>query len=328
MNAVQPLPQSDTDISPFETLEFHQCWWEHLAPKFPITDRYQDLLVVKKKMLKGLLSLREMRIAGWNSAYDQDFTDIRCQDFLKFSTQAEWDYFRMDFKSNRESQQAFQQLKENGFELIALPAPTQYIADLTGGVDEYLSQLGRNTRQETRRKLRKAQPLNPHLVFYQTESEIDQFFELFFQAHIAHWDQKAGYSYFNDPQERAFMMAWAKALHRQGHVIFDAAFMGNEAVNFSIRLVYGNWTYGILTVNTGAYSEYFPGIVTLFLHFQDAFTRGIRFYNMGPGDYFYKVHTANKHISTHSMMVINPRSLRGRAYGVWHKKRQKNQLES
>src|SRR5690606_8713846 len=94
----------------------------------------------------------------------------------------------------------------------------QYVVDLSNGLDAYLKGLSHNSRKSLKKKTRLAQPLNPTLVPCTEFNEIEPFFAELFQHHITYWDDKVGRSYFNDVEERNFMVNWSKTLHRTGNL--------------------------------------------------------------------------------------------------------------
>jgi hypothetical protein len=310
-------PEQDSDGFPYETADFHQCWWEFLAPKFDIPFKDSDLLVHRKKVMKGLVSLRELRISGWNNAWTQDLTIERAQRFTEMHEKAGWDYFRMTWPESRQSLQAFEQLEKMGYTVIHQPAPQQYVIDLSQGMEGYLQSLSHNGRKGLKKKVRKGQPLSPTLVPCTQETEIEAFFEELFRHHQAYWDEKAGGSYFNDREERDFIVNWAKVLHRQDRLVLDKLTMNGDTVNLSMGIVFGKTFYWLLTINTSLYADYGPGMIGLYMRLEQCAAQGIQCFNLGPGDYFYKVQSANSREICRETIVCNPKSLKGKLYEQW-----------
>lgn len=317
---IHAQPNSPLELFPYETPAFHQCWWEFLAPKFDIPVKTGDLLIVRKPVLKGLMKLREARIAGWNNAWNQDLTQKRVDELEELSHTSGWDYFRMSWLEARRQHQAINRLVEKGYPVLQRSAPIQYGIDLSNGLEGYLQGLSHNSRKSLKKKTRRGQVLNPQLVPCTEAADIDAFFAELFLHHISYWDAKAGRSYFNDVEERNFIVNWAKNLHQSGELVLERLVMGGDTVNLSMGILCGKTFYWLLTINTGLHSDYVPGIVGLYLRLEQLAAQGVTRFNMGAGDYFYKVQAANVKEACHELIVGNPRSLKGRIYFQWLKR--------
>lgn len=314
-----------TDAYPYETAAFHSNWWMHLASKFRITDRHGDLLIHRKPLLRNMLWLNEMRIAGWNNPWPQDLTPERVASLEALRSQnSRWDYFRMTWNAEREKYQAFQLLDDLGFTLLQIPVPACPVIDLSQGWDSYMKRKSYANRKEVRRRLNNAAELNPELFVFTGPNRVERFFEEFFPYHISYWDEKTGYSYFNDPREQAFIIAWAKALEAEGHLLLHGLRLNNETVNLSMSIVMGNSLFWIFPINTGIYLDYCPGMVSLYLQIQEAVNQGIQTFHMGPGVYPYKMRASTHQEKCYDLVVFNPASIPGRLYTGWLKHRLKS----
>jgi hypothetical protein len=311
-----------TEIFPYETPTFHQCWWEFLAPKFDIPVKHGDLLIYRKPLLKGMIKLREARISGWNNAWNQDLTPSRVDELIELAHTSRWDYFRMTWSEAHKNAQAFEQIQEAGYPILQLPAPVQYSIDLSDGLEGYLQGLSHNSRKSLKKKTRRGQTLNPQLIPCTDAADIERFFAELFVHHISYWDEKAGHSYFNDIEERNFIINWAKSLHQSGSLVLDRLVMNDQTVNLSMGIHIGESFYWLLTINTGLHHDYAPGIIGLYMRLEKLAAEGITQFHMGAGDYFYKIQSANQKISCHELLVCNPSSLKGRAYFAWMKHQQ------
>ncbi|HEY9744641.1 MAG TPA: GNAT family N-acetyltransferase [Oculatellaceae cyanobacterium] len=315
------IPSSDLPLNeesyPYETSDFHGCWWRYLAPRFDIPYKQRDILVHRKKFLKGLLRVREARISGWNSAWSQDLTAERVTELDAVKSRYGWDCFRYIWNENRQHLQQFEQLADLGYPIIHREAPLDYVADLSQGYEAYLNTLSHNGRTNLRKKVRRAQALHPHLEPVTKAADIEAFFEEFFSHHIPYWTQKNGYSYFSHPEERHFIVEWAKMLHTKGQIILDRLIMEKETTNLSVRLLFGKNAYFLLTINTGRKTDFIPGIVGFAMRIQDLAERGIQLYNLGAGDFFYKVQSASWVQSRWETIVFNPASMKGKLAYQW-----------
>lgn len=313
----------DVSEFPYETAVFQHCWWEHLASKFDIPVKIGDLLIHRKPLLKGLLQFREARIAGWNNAWNQDLTSSRVAQLEELDHTSGWDYFQMTWSEDRAHYQDFEALRKKGYPMLQIPAPVQYGIDLNEGLDGYLKSLSHNGRKSLKKKTRRGQALNPQLLSCDNADEIDAFFAEFFCHHIRYWDTKAGGSYFHATEERNFIVNWAKALYSSGQLRLERLLLNGETANMSIGIVSGNTFYWLLTINTGAYSDYAPGIIGLYLRLEQLVNQGVTRFNMGAGDYFYKIQSANMQTRCQDLLICNPRSLKGRLYFEWMLRKQR-----
>lgn len=314
----EALQQTTFDAYPYESEAFHNCWWEYLAPKFKIAQRQGHFLVHQRPTLKGLFTCNELRLSGWNNdAVCQDMTEARVRHLETFSREIPWDYFRMNWSEDRAGFQAFDRLRDFGYPVVHLPIGSDFVVDLSQGWDAYLNALGKKTRYNIQQKLKNATFLSPELVEYTGFQAIDTFFQAFFAHHVQYWDKKAGYSYFNAPQERDFIVAWAKKLERSGNLILQGLSLGGKIASMSMFIRADDTLYWPLTINTTIYTEYFPGLMGLYLRLQQAAEEGVGLVKLCPGQEWYKSHMATYQEKRYALVVPNHRSLRGRAYSSW-----------
>ena len=317
------VPSPDLAVSlpksafPYESEAFHQCWWTNLAPKFDIPFKGKDLLIHRKTMAKGLLRLHEARIAGWNNAWNQELTTERVSELEQLSQTSSWDYFKVVFSEEQRPEAALSLLRRKGYPMLEVDAPVQYSVDMQDGFDGYLKGLSHNSRKSLKKKTRRGQELNPQLVPVHDAEGIDGFFAELFLHHIAYWDEKAGGSYFNDAEERHFIVNWAKALHQSGQLVLERLLLNGETANLSMGIRVGEHFYWLLTINTGLHSEYVPGIISLYMRLEQLAAQGVTRFHMGAGDYFYKVQAANRKQTCRELLVANPKSLKGQLLLHW-----------
>ncbi len=315
---VNPQPENG---SPFEMPSFHQCWWRYLSPRFDIPVKGQALLIHRKKVARGLLTLKEARISGWNTAWHQALSDDRIRELHLLKQTSAWDYFRVRMQAGQDLSQITERLTAPGFPCWLAPAPFQYSIDLSQGLETYLKGLSHNSRKSLKKKTRLAQALKPTLVTVSEAKAVDQFLEELIQHHIHYWDQKAGYSYLNQAEEKRFLYEWVLALHQSGHLVLERLLMDEQTVNLSLGVRSDNTFYWLFTVNTGLFSNYAPGIVGLYLRLEAYAQQNIQQFHMGPGDYFYKIQSANLTLPCVDLYIINPNSWKGLLYHQWLKRK-------
>jgi hypothetical protein len=307
----------DDNSYPYDTPGFYECWWRCLSIISDIPYKQNDLLVQRKKLAKGLFQIKEARIAGWRVAWSQDLTAERVESLKRLQKDFGWDYFRMTWSEDRDEKQRLDLLKAAGYNILQFEFSPEYIIDLSNGFEAYLKSLSHNGRKALKKKVRVAQELNPRIVPITDESEIVPFYEEFFSHHIPYWAEKNGYSYFSVPAEREFTLEWAKVLYRSGVLKLDRLVMNDETVSLSMGIQTGKTFYWVLTINTGLHNNYSPGMVSLAMRTEALAKEGIETFNMGAGDYFYKVQSASRLNACREIIVINPNSWKGKLYQQW-----------
>jgi hypothetical protein len=311
------LPQQ-TATTLFDTPAFLDNWWTHLAPRFRLGHCFNGFVIHHKPVLKGLAHLRTLRLAGWNSALNQDLTTQRARTLLDLPAPMAtgWDVFTLLWSQAREGLQAFDMLTQAGYTLTQTPAPTQYEVDLTLGWEGFLASRSAKTRRKIRAHLKQATPLRPHLQAFTGPRAIDTFFDLFFKHHMAYWDQKVGQSYFTHPAERQFIKAWAYTLAEKGQLCLDGLYLADTLVQLNVGVLTPTAYYGLLTINTGAHPDYYPGLLGVYLRLQQQMQAGqCQWFNLGAGESPFKQQTATHVIPCHQLKVINHRTWRGQMVG-------------
>jgi CelD/BcsL family acetyltransferase involved in cellulose biosynthesis len=172
-----------------------------------------------------------------------------------------------------------------------------------------------------RLSVRLGAPLEPHLRPVAQKGEIRPFFEELFTHHIPYWTEKTGYSYFTIPAEREFTITWSEQLFEQGFLRLDRLIMDGKTANLSMGIVMGDTFYWILTINNNAFNTYSPGMIGLAFRLEALAAQGIRQFNMGAGDFFYKIQSASYQEACKDSIVFNMRSFKGRLYRAWFLKR-------
>lgn len=306
-------------IYPYESACFHECWFRYLSPRFAIEKSFKDFFMHKKTMLKGCLRLNELRLSGWNNAWSQDLTRQRAMILNNLPKDFDWDYFAMIWAENRQSEQAFDMLKSLRLPVVQLPLTPEYVIDLTGGWEGYLKIISRNGRKNIRQKFARASYLKPELFFYEGPKGIENFFNYFFKLHINYWTNKQGESYLNNSCEQVFITAWARELQKTGHLVLDGVRLGDEVVNLGLSIIIGETRYMLLTINTGLYDDYFPGILGLHLRLQHSAASGIRTVNLGYGESAFKTGFSTGSVNRFLLLIPNPMSIKGKTYIAWLK---------
>ncbi|MBK8190183.1 MAG: GNAT family N-acetyltransferase [Vampirovibrionales bacterium] len=297
-------------LYPFDVASFSGPWWESLASRFPVLARRGDWALVENRLAKGLIRLRELRPAGWNSASDwsQTLSDAHLDDFLALKADMPWDVARLKWTPAHRNAKALARLRADGFDWIETPGKTLYNVDLSGGFEHYLRQLNAKARYNLKSKVKKAETLAPELVMFDPQRDFDAFFEQFICHHQRYWTAKTGNSYLSNPHEQAFLRQWALALRQRGQLRLWGLKMAGETANLSMAIDCGHHLYWPLVINTGLFPEYFPGIVALYYYLAASADEGFQTFHMGSGDYFYKNQLATLREAQRQLWIANPRS--------------------
>lgn len=85
--------------------------------------RRGDWALVENRLAKGLIRLRELRPAGWNSASDwsQTLSDAHLDDFLALKADMPWDVARLKWTPAHRNAKALARLRADGFDWIETP---------------------------------------------------------------------------------------------------------------------------------------------------------------------------------------------------------------
>jgi hypothetical protein len=315
------LSTHETAIHPFESSLFYSTWWETLAAKFPIEAYQGQCVKLKKRVFKGMYHLHSFRIAGWNNFYYQNFTEERFEEFLSLRGQGAWDYMELAWNTAYTDASAFKALNYYGYEPVHLPTMPCPVIDIQDGWNVFWQSKSSHYRRDLTKQLNNAASLNPELVFFEGPKGLDDFFELFFPLHWAYWEQKTGQSYFRDPLEQEFICMWAAKLRAAGQLQLTGLIMGGELVNLGMNILFDDVLYCILTINTGLYLEYHPGLLSMHYLIDDACKRGMKKIDLGPGESHYKKKLATYLEPCFNMLVANPKSPAGQLYCRWRVRR-------
>lgn len=304
--------------NPYQDEIYRACWLEHLASPSGYNEHHGDFSIHAKKVAKNLIPVRELHFFGGRTTLFQDFTVERVQAFADLTKRISWDSMYTVWAGSRQQLQAHDTLRELGYPILAGKTRPMHVADLRGGFEGYLANRKARDRYDIRRNLRQAHRCD--LVTLDTFEAIDPFFDQFFEHHNAYWLRKTGRAFFQEkPERQDFSRAWAKAVYPTGRLRLQYLYIDGELANLSTAIMDKATFHWGLTINTGAKSELFPGLLGLYLRMQQAVDEGATLFNMQHGDFRYKLTARSHSVDRNMMVVINPRSLRGRLLGQYYK---------
>lgn len=300
--------------TPFEESAFYQSWEATLAPKFPIRGRLGPWCVTPKKLAKGLVHLKELRVPGWNGAWSDGVSPEHLDTLVSSAQTGGWDVARMTQWASPQLDRTLATLRHGGFQVAVLPEQSDYRMDLSGGWEGYLAQRGGHARRKILKRFREVAPLSPELRILDPQNDLDAFLDRLIPAHIAYWKDKPGGAYMEDPREQAFLRTWMHRLAKLNQIELDELVLEGQVANYSICLRHGGLKYALMTASTGVGEAHFPGVLGLYLRIERAAREGQPWFLVGPGTHPYKVQAATHAVPRQSLVVAHPKSLVGRGF--------------
>ncbi len=307
----------------YHTPLYLDCWWTHLAQRFTITQKSNNWVVHREKRIKDLIPFNVLRLPGWNGIPYQAFDKKAYQHFLEAEKEMSWHFVQLNWAESYKHEQCFD-LLDNKI-VLHQPAGYEYWIDLEGGLENYLKGLSKNSRRDYKKKMKALDNLSVRLESLPTdENSIEGFFEQFIPLHQQYWLEKNGFSYLSDKDEQRFAVEWAKILSQDSEVLLTALYIDDTLSCLNMGYVQGQTFNLILTIQTGENKQYFPGLINLFKTLEFAIEKGYRYCNQSTGDYTYKQQFSTYKEPLWTTTIINPKSLRGRLYGEWLKRKLSN----
>ncbi|MEB3244712.1 MAG: GNAT family N-acetyltransferase [Vampirovibrionales bacterium] len=325
IDAVKPGSKIlQTPASPEAIEGFREIWQAHFLAKFKARVIHPEFVVQPKKMLKGLLSLTELRPVGWNSGWHPAFSPQIVQQCLDLPANTRWDVWRFTLDTPDLDASALAMLKQAGYAYGIIPDQPAYSIDVAYGLEAYMRNLSKDYRKTFTRKLNKLKlaGLVSEQVDVTETTTVAEFFDTFFKHHLAYWDAKAGGSYFHDACERDYIIAWCEQLKAQGKLLLLETRINGTPVTLHMQVRLGSTVWSFLIINTGQYLDYYPGIVSIYHHLARAKAMGVTRIHLGPGDHNYKKGLCNVVTPRSTVIIANRQSLMGRAYLAMLKRKQ------
>lgn len=320
----------DNQAHPFESEVFQQCWLTYLAKHFKAVQQYRDLVICIKSGKLPFFHLRKMEFIGNSAPFGNTIDAQQFNDLLCFMKQSRWDVFQMKgYQSplrGYSTEWIMQAFLAEGFQPEIWADTPEYYADLSDGWDAYLASQSKTRKRTIKRKLKKAEPLNPEFKVYTSVDEVESFLEQFFTYHIAHWRNQGAGSYFEKECEKKFMLAFVKKCCLQGSAQMTKLFLDGEVVNFSVIFLYQRTAYVHLTVNTGQYADYAPGALTLYYQMQHVISEGFSTFHLGYGENALKTSVAPYRQERYILRACNPKSLIGKVYMLFQNQKTKRKM--
>ncbi|MEM0951695.1 MAG: GNAT family N-acetyltransferase [Cyanobacteria bacterium P01_H01_bin.74] len=336
---------NETIYHPFESLLYKTCWLKHLAQKFAMQANYdyfgyftKPILSKPKVLTRYLPKLKKIELLGHNGPFANSFCENRLSTFKELIKTEKWDAFELKGYVSRPSgyslKALYQIFTELGLSPLVMTDEPEYLIQMEdGGFEAYLAKKSKKNRQSIRRRFKKVEHLSPEFQVYQSADEINAFFNCFFRYHETYWKTDTTESYFSDSQERAFILDFSTGLSKQGGLHLHRFKLNDTLVNMGMAMHNTSSEesskdifYGHLTINTGEYLDYAPGILSTFYELQYAFEQGFRWFNLGYGLNPFKANAATHKLNRYKLLLVNPKSLVGHAYLMQMKKKHSSAL--
>jgi CelD/BcsL family acetyltransferase involved in cellulose biosynthesis len=301
--------------TPFTSEVYQQLWSTHVAPSLKILTRRPPFVIIRQSVLKGLLPLRVMRLAGWEHDWAQPFSSELGRQLITFAQQtSRWDLFRITSRCQDHENLALtlSQLVEHGFETLTWQTDGEFIIDVSQGWQPYWESLSSKCRCELRRKIKKAESLQPEWYLLNHRSDVESLLEQFLDEHTRYWQDKNVETLYRQSVERTFFHHWAMTMMADETMRFYGMYLNGQLASMRFGIFHHQNYYSLMTINTGAYQEYSPGVLAMIEEIHAVADAGACQYNMGPGRLRYKEQLAQKEFPYTTVFGINPKSIRGR----------------
>jgi hypothetical protein len=271
---------------PTDTQAFQRLWGQK-------TPTVSERLVVVPRQL-GPVRLKQLRIIGFHLDWAQGFSTDLAEEVLTLPQR--WDYFKLRWQNDASTQAGFELLQRAGRQVIHLPDMAEFqIWFGADGWDSYWSSRSKSLQKDLRKKLKRAEGLNPTFTRISDPAHVSGFLARFATWHVAHWEQQRQVpSLFSNPAELAFWQTWCRQQVEAGSAWLCTLYLDGQPCAMSIGMQQETTLYSLFSVTSGAHRELGPGLIALYLELQAAAAANIQMYNLGPGGTDYKARWANR----------------------------------
>jgi len=170
------------------------------------------------------------------------------------------------------------------------PVPTVDLGP--GGYDEWFAARSSNFRQQMRRRRRRIEERGAELRLPRTPEEVEARLDAFARLHEARWVGRGGSAALDARVEKMLADA-ARELSAQGRFRLWCINSGDRTVSAHIFLAAGEEASYWLGGFDSEWGSHSPALQTLLAAIEDAFARGERRLDLGPGGQDYKYRLAD-----------------------------------
>ncbi|MGE0200169.1 MAG: GNAT family N-acetyltransferase [Candidatus Melainabacteria bacterium] len=297
----------------FHQTELYQSlWWAHVAPQLDLAGRFGNWAILKKKVLKGLYTVKQMKLAGWENDWAQQVTADDMAQLSDPQTARGWDYLKITTTPSLDNPNFWEWVTHQRCPYAQWESSAEFLIDFSQGWETYWEARSSKVRCEYRRKIKKAADQQPEFRLLNHEAPVDTYLAQFYEGHTAYWRDKGTESVFATPHGKAFFTAWVKALTADDQLRFYGFFLNGRLTSMRFGVLHGGVYYSLVTVNTGDFQEFSPGVIALHEELVQLAGEGVQTYNMGPGALRYKTDLATQKVPYLTALVANPRSTTGK----------------
>lgn len=173
---------------------------------------------------------------------------------------------------------------------------------LDGSLDAYYDMLGRGTRKDIRRRLRKFKDFGEEkdVRFYTTPDDVEKGLEQLFEVHRRSWKGE-----FTNPHYPAFYREISKSLSERGELIIAIASLRDRPISAGYILTSGETYYSLINDHDMEFRDLAPGIL-LFIHELDYMVKnGKRVFDLCGTTYDYKERLAGNRLSHSTFQLFH-----------------------
>lgn len=312
-----------------------QTWWRVYGPAYADPQDLRILTVRRSDKLIGALPLyrprrgrtglavRRLRFLSTGEAEIEeicpDYMDLlhlpgqeqtclkALADVLFQGPEADWDQIELGDLSGRSPLLAWRQAAP-GFRAKVIPRGACPIADISGGLEAYLSRLSANSRQQARRLLRSADRAGAQLEVAWDESAVTRIFEDLIRLHQERWTAAGQPGCFAAPRFTDFHRTLARLWVPTGKALLARLVLQGttQAViyGFIVNQKFDFYQSGITTHEQPALKS--PGIVAFLKLMAHLASRGITHFDFLRGPSGYKQRLATEECPMVQLRLVRP----------------------
>lgn len=186
-------------MNPFLQPDYLRFWDALAAPTLFIMDGEGEFRVSRKRVARGLASLRRLSLAADEHDWAVELTAQRLTRLNAFAERASWQYGQLlcyadDFAALWPREGILKNCRWR-----AMPSGDAYLLPIDQGYDSVLAGLTSKARCEIRRKEKKARALSSACRLLNHDGDWQTSLARFYDLHVAFWRERGQQSVFESP---------------------------------------------------------------------------------------------------------------------------------
>jgi CelD/BcsL family acetyltransferase involved in cellulose biosynthesis len=305
-NIWDSVVQKSKENNVFSTWEWLSCWWQHFGQGRQLRvlvarERDQIIgiapLMLSKYSFKRLGSACKLEFIGSPESGCNNLILTRSQEqcsklFLDhIMSSTDWDLLELDAIYEDSSTLELLAKKTSGLQLGLTTPPLSPYIELPDSIERVMKRLGPETRRKLLRMNRKLR--EEYAVDAKTEADftsVDEVMDIVFELKKKRCEQKKWP--VPEKTERDFHSALARSLRNKGWLSVFFLTADDEPIACDYSFQYGSRRYGYHLSFDPAFSRYSVGSIALMHTIEMSIRRGLKEYDLRPGDVQYKLRWA------------------------------------